>query len=183
MTINPPPLQSPPPAGVVVMIGAPGSGKTTFTEQRFAWWQIVASDRNRLMISDDEKDQSATGDAFELLHALLLARCRRRLLTAVDATNAHREHRAPILHQARVCLLPVVAVLHYPSVDTCIDRAVARARAGGRPIDREIIRKIHAAIDPAEIVAEFDAVRIITDTSDNIYGNVAVELRDSTWLR
>jgi protein phosphatase len=47
---------------LVVMMGASGSGKTTFAERHFRPSEILSSDRCRGMVADDEFDQSATGD-------------------------------------------------------------------------------------------------------------------------
>jgi protein phosphatase len=53
---------------LVAMIGASGCGKSTFARTHFKATEIVSSDFCRGLVSDDGNDQSATNDAFELLH-------------------------------------------------------------------------------------------------------------------
>ena len=57
---------------LVVLIGASGSGKSTFARKHFLPTEILSSDASRGLISDDENDQSATSDAFEVLHFIAL---------------------------------------------------------------------------------------------------------------
>ena len=57
-----------PDMSLVVLIGASGSGKSTFAHRHFLPTQILSSDFFRGLVSDDETDQSATNDAFETLH-------------------------------------------------------------------------------------------------------------------
>src|SRR4051812_20725125 len=49
-----------PELSLVVMIGASGSGKSTFARQHFKTTEILSSDFCRGLVSDDENDQSAT---------------------------------------------------------------------------------------------------------------------------
>ena len=72
---------------LVVLIGPAGSGKTTFARQHFRATEILSSDHFRGMVADDEADQSATDDAFELLELAAVKRLRRGRRTVVDATN------------------------------------------------------------------------------------------------
>ncbi len=51
----------------MLLIGATGSGKSTFARKHFLPTEIVSSDPCRGLVSDDENDQDATADAFELL--------------------------------------------------------------------------------------------------------------------
>ncbi len=81
---------------LVLMVGASGAGKSSFAARHFAPTEILSSDRFRAMISDDENDQTASGDAFDLLHQALEARLRRRRLTVVDATNLDVRAREPL---------------------------------------------------------------------------------------
>ena len=51
---------------------------------------MISSDFCRGLVADDENDQSATPDAFDVLHYIVGTRLRRGLLTVVDATNVQR---------------------------------------------------------------------------------------------
>ena len=54
---------------LVVLIGPSGCGKSTFGRKHFLPTEVVSSDVCRGLVSDNENDQAATGDAFELLHS------------------------------------------------------------------------------------------------------------------
>lgn len=112
---------------VVVLIGASGSGKSTFARKHFRPTEVLSSDVCRGLVSDDDNDQSATRPAFALLHFLLDLRLARRRLCVVDATNVRREDRAPILAIAQRHGVPYVAVvLDLPS-------ALSHTRNAQRP--------------------------------------------------
>ena len=51
-----------------MLIGRPGAGKSTFARKHFLPTEVLSSDFCRGLVSDDENDQSATDDAFEVLH-------------------------------------------------------------------------------------------------------------------
>src|SRR6478735_8711081 len=57
-----------PELSLVVLIGASGSGKSTFGRLHFKPTEILSSDFCRGLVADDENDQSATKEAFEVLH-------------------------------------------------------------------------------------------------------------------
>jgi len=52
---------------LTTVIGPSGSGKSTFARGHFLPTEVLSSDFCRGLVSDDENDQSATGDAFDLL--------------------------------------------------------------------------------------------------------------------
>jgi protein phosphatase len=69
------------------------------------------------MVSDDENNQTATPDAFEILHLLAAKRLAARRLTVIDATNVKTEVREPLLALARKyhCLaVAIVFKVHHP---------------------------------------------------------------------
>jgi len=111
---------------LVVLIGASGSGKSTFARRHFLPTEIVSSDACRALVSDDENDQSATKDAFEVLHYIVAKRLQRGRLAVVDATNVQRESRKPLVELARQYhCLPVAIVLDVPE-SICHERNRSR---------------------------------------------------------
>ncbi|MBK9515297.1 MAG: AAA family ATPase, partial [Flavobacteriales bacterium] len=77
--------------------------------------EIVSSDECRALVSDDENDQAATNDAFDLLKHLVGIRLRRGLLTVIDATNVQESSRKGLVALAREYhCLPVAIVLDLP---------------------------------------------------------------------
>ena len=90
-----------PSMGLVVLVGVSGSGKSTFARTHFKPTEVVSSDFCRGLVADDENDQSATADAFDVLHYIVGTRLRRGLLTVVDATNVQQAARASLIKLAR----------------------------------------------------------------------------------
>ncbi|MDQ1392746.1 MAG: hypothetical protein QOF30_1723, partial [Acidimicrobiaceae bacterium] len=58
---------------LVVLVGASGSGKSTWAQENFRPGQIVASDDLRALVGEGPHDQRAATDAFDVL-ALVLER-------------------------------------------------------------------------------------------------------------
>ena len=111
---------------LVVLIGASGSGKSTFARSHFLPTEVISSDFCRGLVSDDENDQSATNEAFEVLHVIASKRLARMKLTVIDATNVQADARKPLLQVAREYhALPVAIVLDMPE-RVCIERNKAR---------------------------------------------------------
>ncbi len=116
-----------PELAVVVLIGASGSGKSTFARSHFLPSEIVSSDACRAIVDDDEASMSATDDAFDLLHHTMRLRLKRGRLTVVDATNVQPGARKPLLAIAREFhAVPVAIVLKVPP-------KVCHERNQGRP--------------------------------------------------
>ena len=90
-----------PELSLVVLVGVSGSGKSTFAARHFKPTQVISSDFCRGLVSDDENDQSATPDAFDLLHHIVGVRLSRGLLTVVDATNVQWEARRQLIDLAK----------------------------------------------------------------------------------
>ena len=72
---------------LVLLIGAAGSGKSTFAARHFASGDVVSSDQLRARIGESESDQRANQDVFERLQALVQDRLAAGVLTIIDATN------------------------------------------------------------------------------------------------
>jgi protein phosphatase len=104
-----------PELALVTLIGVSGSGKSTFAKKHFKPTEIISSDYCRALVSDNENDQTATEDAFKLLHYLAAIRLKRGLLTVIDATNVQEESRKSLVKLAREYhVLPVAIVIDIP---------------------------------------------------------------------
>ncbi|MFG3365329.1 polynucleotide kinase-phosphatase [Streptomyces sp. NPDC048156] len=161
---------------LVVLVGASGSGKSTFARRHFKPTEIISSDFCRGLVADDENDQSASRDAFDVLHYIAGKRLAAGRLTVVDATNVQQESRKQLVDLARQYdVLPIAIVLDIPE-EVCAARNAQRADRAGMPrrvisrharelrrslrhLEREGFRKVHILrgveeADSAEVVRE-----------------------------
>ncbi len=122
---------------LVVLIGPSGAGKTHFARTHFTSTEVIASDACRALVSDNETDQDATADAFELLRFIASKRLAARRLTVIDATNVRREDRASLLALARTYHALAVAIVFNLPDTLCQERNRQRPeRAFGRQVVR-----------------------------------------------
>ncbi len=136
-----------PEVALVVMVGVSGSGKSSFARKHFKRTEIVSSDECRALVSDDENDQAATNDAFDLLKHLVGIRLRRGLLTVIDATNVQESSRKGLVALAREYhCLPVAIVLDLPE-KLCAERNSTRPdRTFGTHVLRQQRHQLHKSM-------------------------------------
>lgn len=124
------------PRKVILAIGLPGSGKSTY----FARREIVplSSDLIRQLLYDDAADQRRPDWVFTALRELL----RRRLASGartsyIDATNLTRRNRREFLAIAREAGCVAEALFFDVPLDVCLERNRNRAHSDGVPANRE----------------------------------------------
>ncbi|MEV5911655.1 polynucleotide kinase-phosphatase [Streptomyces chartreusis] len=161
---------------LVVLVGASGSGKSTFARRHFKLTEVISSDFCRGLVSDDENDQSATRDAFDVLHYIAGKRLAAGRRTVVDATSVQQDSRRQLIELARKHdVLPIAIVLDVPE-EVCAERNAARTdradmprrvvqrhirelRRSVRHLEREGFRKVHVLrgaedVENATVVTE-----------------------------
>ena len=126
-----------PARAMVVLIGAAGSGKSTFARKHFRPSQILSSDGFREMLSDNYRDQSVSRKAFDLIYDILEFRLWRGRLTVVDATNVRGAARREALKIAKRVGVPAVAIVFRTPVEVCLRQ---NAERGGEPVPDDIIQ-------------------------------------------
>jgi polynucleotide kinase-phosphatase len=129
-----------PELALVALVGISGSGKSTFARSHFKPTQVLSSDYFRGLVADDENDQSASGDAFDVLHYVAGKRLAAGRLTVVDATNLQTHARAGLVKVAREHdVLPVAVVLDVPEA-LAWERTQARE---DRTFGRQVLTRMH----------------------------------------
>lgn len=117
-----------PDPALVVLVGASGSGKSTWAAQRYRAEEVVSSDALRGVVGSGPHDLDASADAFAVLEAVVTARLGRRLTTVVDTLGFDTDRRRRWLSRARAVGLPAVLVLLQTPDHVCRDRNAARDR-------------------------------------------------------
>ncbi|MDH3378564.1 MAG: polynucleotide kinase-phosphatase [Gammaproteobacteria bacterium] len=136
-----------PELSLVVLVGASGSGKTTFAHKHFKATEVLSSDACRAMVADDDNDQTVTKDAFELLHYIAGKRLALGKLVVVDATNVQSDDRRGLLNLAREYhVIPMVVALDLPE-RLCHERNTDRPnRDFGKHVVRNQCRQLHQSL-------------------------------------
>jgi protein phosphatase len=168
---------------LVALIGASGSGKSSFARKHFGPTEVLSSDYCRALVRDDESAQDATDDAFDVLFYIARKRLAARRLTVIDATNVRREDRERLVKLAREYhALPVAVVFDLPE-KLCQERNVGRPerdfgphvvrnqsrllRRSLRGLRREGFRYDYRLSSPEEVeAAEVERQRLWTDRRD-----------------
>jgi len=126
-------MRLPDPA-LVVLVGASGSGKTTWAQARYRTEEIVSSDALRGVVGSGPHDLDASTDAFALLETIVAARLGRGLSTVVDTLGTDAERRRRWRAAAASAGLPaVLVVLETPEAE-CRRRNAARDRPVPAPV-------------------------------------------------
>ena len=115
------------PLRIVVLVGLPGSGKSTYVEQLGA--AVLSSDTIRKLLADDETIQTIHDRVFQTMRYLLRHRLElRRPVTYIDATNLTPQERAPYIGIGKAFGCELEAVYFDVPLEICRRRNAARSR-------------------------------------------------------
>lgn len=125
---------------LVLLGGASGSGKSSFAAKHFLPTEVVSSDRMRGWVADDENDQSATGDAFDVLRYVVEKRLKGRRFTVIDATNVQPESRKGLIALAKKWHALAVAIVFDLPEAIAVERNAVRPdrQFGAGPVRRHV---------------------------------------------
>jgi len=115
-----------PSLSMIVLVGASGSGKSTFARAHFRPTEVVSSDVCRGLVADDDNDQAATPAAFELLHFIVAKRLEAGRIVVVDATNVQETARKSLLALARKYHVFAHAIVFDVPRELCEQRNASR---------------------------------------------------------
>jgi len=127
-----------PELSLVLLVGPSGSGKSTFARTHFLSTEVISSDFCRGLVSDNENDQSATQDAFDVVRYIAGKRLAAGRLTVIDATNVQPEARRVLVDVAKAHHVLTVAVILDVPPEICIERNQLRP---DRDFGPQVIRR------------------------------------------
>ena len=143
---------------VVLLVGLPGSGKSTYLERIGA--PALSSDSVRALLADDPGDQSIHPRVFATLRCLLRHRLAiGRPVTYIDATNLTRSERRAYLRIAEMYGCDAQALFFDVPLEVCLERNLRRNRV----VPEEAVRKMAAKLTPPRLEEGFSKIIVIRE--------------------
>jgi predicted kinase len=141
---------------VVLAIGLPGSGKTTWFRRRGV--TPLSSDLLRNILFDDVEEQRYQGLVFSTLRSLLRARLIARMpLNYVDATNLSIHERRQWIKMAKSFGYEVQAVFFDVPLEVCLQRNSQRDRS----VSEDVMRKMAEKLKPPVFEEGFEKITVV----------------------
>ena len=150
-----------PEPALVVLVGASGSGKSTWAAAHYRAAEVVSSDALRAVVGSGQHDLDASTDAFALLEQVVDARLGRGLTTVVDTLGTDTARRRRWLDAARRAGLPAVAVVLETPAAVCRSRNAAR----DRPVPARVLAGQLVAVGAARDQLEAEGWQVVLDAS------------------
>jgi len=144
------------PQRIIILVGLPGSGKSTYLERLGV--TSLSSDLIRQLLADDATDQTIHGRVFNTLRYLVRQRLGiGRPVTYVDATHLTPDERRPYIKIAQSYGCEAEALFFDVPLEVCLERNRGRARV----VPEEAVRAMAAKLVPPSVEEGFSRVTVV----------------------
>ncbi len=144
------------PQRIIILVGLPGSGKSTYLERLGV--TALSSDLIRQLLADDATDQTIHGRVFNTLRYLVRQRLAiGRQVTYVDATHLTPDERRPYIKIAQSYGCEAEALFFDLPLEVCLDRNRGRARV----VPEEAVRAMAAKLVPPSVDEGFSRITVV----------------------
>ena len=152
-----------PDPALIVLVGASGSGKSTWAQSHYRAAEVVSSDDLRAVVGSGRHDLDASKDAFALLDLIVAGRVRRGLTTVVDTLGLDSARRRRYLALAHDHRLPAVVVAFAAPSGLCRRRNAVRERPVPARILTDQVRSYTAVSDLLDDEGWDQVVRLVPE--------------------
>lgn len=137
---------------VVLLVGLPGSGKSTWAAGKPG---VLSSDALRELLADDPDNQNIHARVFRVLRDVLKHRLElKRPVTYIDATNLTLKERRPYIKLAHSLDADIEALFFDVPTEECMRRNQAR----NRKVPAEVIQAMSRKLIPPDPIEGFSSV-------------------------
>ena len=141
---------------LIMLVGLPGSGKTTFAKNNCCDFIVHSSDDLRVELYDNVNDQTHNAELFIELHKRVKEDLKRGNNVVYDATNLNKKRRIAFLQELKniPCYKECVVCL-VPSED-CLRRNLLRDRA----VPLSVLHRMYLNFQPPHKHEGFDNIKL-----------------------
>lgn len=158
-------------AKLILLVGVPGSGKTTLSKRIVAkGFHYMNADSIRLELYGDEKTQGDPAAVFEIFFERLEKAMAEKLSIIIDNTNLNPKHRKQILDRAAIFAYDDVQLwlLDVP-LATCLERNSKRDRAVEEDIVTNMYHELYKNGRPKRTEGKVIVIRPSADGTDYLF--------------